>query len=205
MKKAAAVILLIMLSTPLQSRMEMKESIIVKRDYGPISYAEDLYECYRLPMYYTEDDLLQNIYYLQLALEAPFGWTHRAYCIIETKQQRQKYKDLMQMQFNYLITKNYIYAAGMYDKQHYYYYNEQFKEDIKKGYEYAKGYYEEALKYWKDARKLAVKTVKNPSYIELDRMVDKAYKIAKKDVDYGRTIARKLKEIEKKLALIEQS
>ena len=107
----------------------MEESTIVeKKDYGYIVYAEDYYRLYALPSYYAEYDLLRNVDYLERALDAPFDFVNRALTIIETEEAYTRYKDLMHMQFNYLITQNYIYLAGLYDKENYYFYNSQFDE-----------------------------------------------------------------------------
>lgn len=186
------------------SKSDMKRSTIaVKKDYGPIVYAEDYYRLYSLPLYFNEQDLLQNIVFLKDALNAPFDFVNRALTIIKTEDEYQKYKDLMHMQFNYLITQNYIYIAALYDKQNYYFYNSQFKEDIKKSYEYAVYFYKLAEERWVLAKEYALKVTKNKSKIEMDNLIDKAWKIRLGEIDYSKTATRQLKHIDDVLYKIE--
>ncbi len=186
------------------ARTGMREStLIVKKDYGYIRYAEDFYRLYSLPMYYNESDLFENLYYLTLALEAPFDFVNRALTIIETEKQYQKYKDLMHMQFNYLITQNYVYLGALYDKQNYYFYNDQFKEDITNSYEYAKYYYDLADKQWRETITFANKVLRNKSKVDMPHLIDKAYKISKGEINYSKTVTKRINVINKTLKEIE--
>lgn len=193
-------ILIIITQFSLFSATSMKKSTIVeKKDFGPIIYAEDYYRLYSLPMYFTESELLKNIEFLQMALDAPFDFANRALTIIETEEAYQRYKDLMHMQFNYLITQNYIYIASMYDKQHYYFYNSQFKDDIKKSFEYAVFFYNLAMERWTTTKEFAAKAVKNKAKLNMDSMIDKAYKINLGEIDYDKTAKRRIKSINEML------
>lgn len=199
------IILFIVLSiSNLYPKIDMKHSTIIeKKDYGYIVYAEDYYRLYSLPSYYAEYDLLRNVDYLERALNAPFDFVNRALTIIETEEAYTKYKDLMHMQFNYLITQNYIYLAGLYDKENYYFYNSQFDEDIKKSFEYAVYFYNLAKERWVITKDLAQKVMKNKSKLEMDNLIDKAYKIALGEIDYNKTADRQLKHIEEILNMME--
>lgn len=205
MKKAIKIIILsVILNLTLFSAVTMKEStIVVKKDYGPIVYAEDYYKLYSLPLYFNESNLLKNIDFLQRALDAPFDFVNRALTIIETEEAYQKYKDLMHMQFNYLIAQNYIYIAGMYDKRHYYFYNSQFKDDIRKSFEYAIFFYKLAEERWSVTREFASKVVKNRTKLNMDNLIDKAYKINLGEIDYDKTVKRRLISIDKMIAEME--
>lgn len=182
----------------------MKEStIVVKKDYGYITYAEDFYRLYSLPLYYDESDLFSNIYFLTLALEAPFDFVNRALTIIETEKEYSKYKDILHMQFSYLITQNYVYLGALYDKQNYYFYNDQFKEDITNSYEYAKYYYKLADIQWRQTILLANKVIRNKSKLDMPNLVDKAYKISKGEINYSKTVLKRINKINKIVANIE--
>ena len=203
MKKLIILFIILSISN-LYPKIDMKRSTIIeKKDYGYIVYAEDYYRLYSLPSYYAEYDLLRNVDYLERALNAPFDFVNRALTIIETEEAYTKYKDLMHMQFNYLITQNYIYLAGLYDKQNYYFYNSQFDEDIKKSFEYAVYFYNLAKERWIITKDLAQKVMKNKSKLEMDNLIDKAYKIALGEIDYNKTADRQLKHIEEILNMME--
>lgn len=203
MKKLVILFIILSISN-LYPKIDMKQSTIIeKKDYGYIVYAEDYYRLYSLPSYYAEYDLLRNVDYLERALNAPFDFVNRALTIIETEEAYTKYKDLMHMQFNYLITQNYIYLAGLYDKQNYYFYNSQFDEDIKKSFEYAVYFYNLAKERWIITKDLAEKVMKNKSKLEMDNLIDKAYKIALGEIDYNKTADRQLKHIEEILNMME--
>ena len=203
MKKLIILFIILSISN-LYPKIDMKHSTIIeKKDYGYIVYAEDYYRLYSLPSYYAEYDLLRNVDYLERALNAPFDFVNRALTIIETEEAYTKYKDLMHMQFNYLITQNYIYLAGLYDKENYYFYNSQFDEDIKKSFEYAVYFYNLAKERWAITKDLAQKVMKNKSKLEMDNLIDKAYKIALGEIDYNKTADRQLKHIEEILNMME--
>ncbi|WP_157149934.1 hypothetical protein [Brachyspira sp. SAP_772] len=203
MKKLIILFIILSISN-LYPKIDMKRSTIIeKKDYGYIVYAEDYYRLYSLPSYYAEYDLLRNVDYLERALNAPFDFVNRALTIIETEEAYTKYKDLMHMQFNYLITQNYIYLAGLYDKENYYFYNSQFDEDIKKSFEYAVYFYNLAKERWIITKELAQKVMKNKSKLEMDNLIDKAYKIALGEIDYNKTADRQLKHIEEILNMME--
>ena len=203
MKKLIILFIILSISN-LYPKIDMKRSTIIeKKDYGYIVYAEDYYRLYSLPSYYAEYDLLRNVDYLERALNAPFDFVNRALTIIETEEAYTKYKDIMHMQFNYLITQNYIYLAGLYDKQNYYFYNSQFDEDIKKSFEYAVYFYNLAKERWIVTKDLAEKVMKNKSKLEMDNLIDKAYKIALGEIDYNKTADRQLKHIEEILNMME--
>lgn len=195
----------IFFSASVSARVGMKESaIVVKKDYGHIVYAEDFYRLYAVPLHYSEQDLLQNINYLAMGLAAPFDFVNRALTVIKTEAEYTKYKDLLHMQFNYLIAQNYVYLGALYDKQNYYFYNSQFKDDIKESCEYAKYFYSLAETYWKEARRLASKAARNRAGIELDVLVDRAHKVANGEIDYGKTVRRRTAEINKIIAQIDK-
>lgn len=202
--KKLIILFVILCFNNLYPKIDMKHSTIIeKKDYGYIVYAEDYYRLYSLPSYYAEYDLLRNVDYLERALNAPFDFVNRALTIIETEEAYTKYKDLMHMQFNYLITQNYIYLAGLYDKENYYFYNSQFDEDIKKSFEYAVYFYNLAKERWIITKDLAQKVMKNKSKLEMDNLIDKAYKIALGEIDYNKTADRQLKHIEEILNMME--
>mgnify|MGYP001129952930 CR=1 FL=1 len=198
-------IIFVIFSLNLYSRVGFKESTIIeKKDYGYIVYAEDYYRLYSLPSYYSEYDMLKNVDYLERALKSPFDFVNRALTIIESEESYTRYKDLMHMQFNYLITQNYIYIAGLYDKENYYFYNSQFDEDIKKSFEYAIYFYNMAKERWIITKDLAQKVMLNKSKLEMDNLIDKAYKIALGEIDYNKTADRQLKHIENILEKMNQ-
>lgn len=193
------------ITVQLHARTDMKrEPFIVDKDYGPIVYAEDFYRLYALPQYYNEENLLVNIAFLKRALDAPFDFVNRALCIIENERQYEKYKALMRMQFCYLITQNLIYLAGLYDKEHYFFYNAQFKDDISNSLTFARFYYIEAEKWWASTVSYAVAVSKNSERLGLDTLVDRARKIRYGDIDYARTIRRRIPKIDAMLAEIQK-
>ena len=99
MKKITFIIFVIF-SLNLYSKVGFKESTIIeKKDYGYIVYAEDYYRLYSLPSYYSEYDMLKNVDYLERALNAPFDFVNRALTIIETEESYTRYKDLMHIVF----------------------------------------------------------------------------------------------------------
>jgi len=165
-----------------------------------LQFKEEFYKLYYLPSYYNKNDLKRNIVYLQIALKAAFDDPIRALIVPKTKQEYLKYKFLLKMHLNYLITKNYVMLGVRFDKFELRFYNKPYREDIIKSLDYARYYLETALIYWKQVLKY-YNEVLNSSYkrrLDLSYMEDVVYRIKTKQLDYKEIINKELDRIKKK-------
>ena len=166
-----------------------------------LRYLEEFYRMYYLPSQFESNDLQRNIFWLQIALKAPFAPPLYALVISEKETEYKKYQKLLQMHINYLLTKNLVYLAARFDKHKPVFFNKPYAKDIVRSLAIAKFFYEGATFYWKkvtfhyqDLTELKeFKTVKT----KLNFAEHLIYRIYVKDLDYQRIIDRKLTKLTK--------
>ncbi|MFW6138844.1 MAG: hypothetical protein ACOC7U_06705 [Spirochaetota bacterium] len=188
--KLLAVILILTLLSPL--------GLEARRLY----YAEEFY-LYVLNLYYTSPNLNRNIRFMQWALEAPFDNPVRSLALIKTEDDFKRYKALFKMHVNLLIIDSYLQLARRFDKPHIYFFNLQYAEQLKESFTVARYYYQIVLNYWKEAKKYSNQAEAIPARINLDAWEDEHYSIQSEKLDYQKVVEHRLKELEAKLARVE--
>ncbi len=170
-----------------------------------LAYVEEFYRLYYLPSYYSEDDLQRNVFWLQVALKAPFSPPIQALWVAQTKKQYEKYCVLMKMHIHYLMVKNLVYTAARFDKHELAFHDKPFKKEILESLAVARYYYQFGLVYWeqvlvfqKEASEMGLKT-----RVNLDFLNDLAFRVRTRELDYKRIITRKILELEKKVVFYE--
>ena len=162
-----------------------------------ILYKEEFYRLYYLPLYHREANYIRNIHWLKWAMKVAFAPPIRALTVCETPSQYEKYKILVKMHLNYLMTKNTVLLAARFDKHKPVWFNRPYKESILKSLKIARHYYTSALDHWEKVlyyQRLA-SSLKG-TRIELDFLEDMIYKIEVGEVDYKRVVNRQLKKLE---------
>jgi hypothetical protein len=167
-----------------------------------IMYKEQYYKLYHIHANQYPDDTVENIYWLEKALKAPFTNALYAFAPVTTLEQYEKYKYLFMMHINLKLIEQHLYLANKWNKRHAYFYNAPWKEENLKSLETAETCFRAALTYWKDAEDWANKARdKRFRFMRLDRIdfwEDEAYRIVEeKTLDYGKTIGRELALLEK--------
>ena len=170
-----------------------------------LAYVEEFYRLYYLPLSYNEDDLHRNVFWLQIALKAPFSPPIQALWIAKTKKQYEKYCVLMKMHIHYLMVKNLVYMAARFDKHQLAFHDKPFKKEILESLAVARYYYQFGLVYWgqviefqKESREVGLKI-----RVDLDFLNDLAFRVRTRELDYKRIITRKILELEKKITFYE--
>ncbi len=158
-------------------------------------YVEDYYKLYGMKLYYNENSLRKNIFYLQRALRSKFRHPSNALVKVELKKEYKKYRKLMFMHINLLIMRNILKIATRYDKRKIYFHDITFSEDISKSLVIAKKYYKDAFPYWKRAKKYAKEASKIKITTELSQFESERYRIKTKDLDYKRIIDNHIKKL----------
>lgn len=159
-------------------------------------YVEDFYKLYGMKLYYNENSLRKNIYYLQHALNSKFRHPSKTLVKVESKKEYKKYRKLLFMHINLLIMKNILKIATRYDKKRIYFHDITFAEDISKSLEIAKKYYKDAIPYWNQAKKYATAASKIKITTELSNFESERFRIKTKDLDYKRIINNHIKKID---------
>jgi hypothetical protein len=165
-------------------------------------YAEEFY-LYVLNLYYTNPNLERNIRFMQWALEAPFDNQVRSLAKIETESDWYRYKSLFRMHVNLLIIDSYLQLARRFDKEHVYFYNLWFAEELHESFTIARYYYETARNYWDEVVKHAAETEETPGRIDLDHWEEELYLIQTGELNYGEIIADHLRKLDARVNQVE--
>lgn len=171
----------------------------------PIMYAEHYYKLYHLNLYRYPEDYLQNLYYLELALEAPFANPLNAMARVETEKEHEYYRALFKMHCNLKMTENYRYLGAKFDKRHAYWYNAPFRKINIESLDKAENLFKMAEYYWKEAQLWSDKAAEF-EYLVLDELqfwMDESWRIRHGELDYGKYIGRDLARVEKVRAAFE--
>jgi hypothetical protein len=184
----AALLTMLMLPTQVQARK--------------LYYAEEFY-LYALNLYHTNPNLERNIRFMQWALQAPFDNQVRSLALIENEQDFRRYKALFRMHVNLLIIDSYLKLATRFDKQHVYYFNLWYAEELRESFTFAKYFYQISRNYWDEAKKHADSAEGIPGRINIDYWEDEQYLIQTGELDYGLIIDEHLQKLEERLETVE--
>lgn len=165
-------------------------------------YAEEFY-LYALNLYHTNPNLERNIRFMQWALKAPFDNQVRSLALIENEQDFRRYKALFRMHVNLLIIDSYLKLATRFDKQHVYYFNLWYAEELKESFTFARYFYKVSFNYWEEAKKHAESAEQIPGRINIDFWEDEQYLIQTGELDYGLIIDEHLQKLEQRLETVE--
>ena len=93
-----------------------------------IQYAEQFYKLGHKSLHRYPQDSAENIWYLSMALRAPFANPLNALAVIENETEWEKYRNLFVMHVYLRITNEYLEMAAKYDKFKAYFYNYPWKK-----------------------------------------------------------------------------
>lgn len=168
-----------------------------------IRYAEQFYMLYVKNMSEVTNNILRNITYLKLALQAPFAPVVQSLYPAETQEEYIRYKYLFKMHVNFMLVRSYLQLGDRFYKEHIYYYNYLYKDAIYKSLLWAKFYYEIAYQYWDKVlkyQKLAQRFEKHRT--KADKWEDEYYLIKAKQLNYKFIIERRLNDVENNIQYI---
>ncbi|HUZ18022.1 MAG TPA: hypothetical protein VMV68_06525 [Spirochaetia bacterium] len=163
-----------------------------------ITYAEQWYQLYHLHLYQYPDDSMENIWYLEQALKAPFANPLYALAKINNKLQWERYKDLFAMHVNLLLIQQYRILGSKYDKQVAYFYNYPWKQENLDSLNTAEKLFKVAQEFWKVAVDWSNKA-SDLSIVQLPAIQyweDESYRIQTGDLDYEAIIDGDLARLE---------
>jgi hypothetical protein len=166
-----------------------------------VQYKEQYYRLYHLHYIQYPDDTMENIYWLEKAIQADFANPLYALALIEDKIQWEKYRNLFMMHINLKLIEQYLYLGNKWNKRNAYFYNAPWKDINLESLETAEACFRAALYYWKDAVEWAAKAREGRfRWINLERIQfweDEAGRIENKSLDYEKIIRRELALLEK--------
>jgi hypothetical protein len=165
-------------------------------------YAEEFY-LYVMNLYQTNPSLERNIRFMQWALEAPFANQVQSLARIETVHDFRRYKALFRMHVNLLIIDSYLQLARRFDKEHVYFFNYWFAEELQESFTVARYYYEICFNYWEEARKYAGQASGVPARIDIEAWEDELYAIETGELDYASIISGHLEKLRQRTDQVE--
>lgn len=166
-----------------------------------VQYKEQYYRLYHLHYIQYPDDTMENIYWLEKAIQADFANPLYALALIENETQWEKYRSLFMMHMNLKLIEQYLLLGSKWDKRNAYFYNAPWKEENLESLKTAETCYNAALSYWKTAKDWANKAAeKRFRFIFLERVQfweDEAARIGEGSLDYERIVNRELARLQK--------
>ncbi|MFA6506896.1 MAG: hypothetical protein WCT14_12380, partial [Treponemataceae bacterium] len=146
-------------------------------------------------------DTMENIYWLEKAIQADFANPLYALALIENETQWEKYRSLFMMHMNLKLIEQYLLLGSKWDKRVAYFYNAPWKEQNLESLKTAETCYNAALSYWETAKDWAEKAGdKRFRFIFLERVQfweDEASRIGEGALDYERIVNRELSRLQK--------
>ena len=166
-----------------------------------VKYKEDFYRLFHVHYQQYPDDCIENIYWLEKAVQADFANPQFADCKIETKNQWEKYRYLYMMHLNLKLIEQHLRLGRIYDKKVAYFYDAPWKDEYLRNLEKAKSCYEAGLYYWQEAKLWVEKASAhnfNFLYItDLQYMEDERERISNGSLNYDTIIRRELTRLQK--------
>ena len=158
-----------------------------------ILYAEQFYRLYHLHFYQNPDNTMENIVWLEKALEADFCNPLYALAAIEDKEEWRHYRYLFKMHVNLKLVELYRTLGSRFDKRKAYFFNAPWKRQNLESLKTAEQMYSIALYYWDWAREWAMKLKGSPYHLEeIQKWEDENYRILTGELDYEDILGEQL-------------
>ena len=162
-------------------------------------YKEDFYKLYHIHYQQYPDDCMENIYWLEKAVQADFCNPLYAKAKITTEDQYEKYRYLFMMHLNLKLIEQHLRLGRIYDKKALYFYDAPWAAEYKSNLEKTKSCYEAGYYYWKEAclwaEKANIGKFKFLFIQELQNFEDERERIYTGELNYKKTLDRELKRV----------
>lgn len=168
-----------------------------------LRYVEEFYLLYTQNHMTDTDSIGRNIQYLKYALDAPFIHSIQALAEITTLEQRDQYRKLLIMRITFLLAQEYVRYGWRFDQEEVIFYNRQFRTELLGSFEYARSCYQMALQYWQETLKIARDALRVRLLVRgavLEDIYNEARRILSGDLDYGKTINFRIRDVDVKKA-----
>ncbi|MCL2410580.1 MAG: hypothetical protein FWC97_02950 [Treponema sp.] len=165
------------------------------------TYKEQFFRLFHMNHHATPDDIMENIFWLEQALKAPFANPLWALTRIENEIQWQRYRYLFTMHLNLKMVEQYLFLANHWNKREAFFFNAPFRDQNLESLDIAEKCFRTALIYWDEAVYWAQKANERRfRWIDLPGVqfwIDSAFRIENGRLDYGRTIRRELNNLQR--------
>ena len=166
-----------------------------------VKYKEDYYRLYHVHYQQLPDDCMENIYWLEKAVNADFCNPQYAMAKIETEAQWEKYRALFMMHLNLKLIEQHLRLGRIYDKDVAYFYDAPWKDEYLRDLEKALSCYEACYYYWEEAKLWAEKANVTKYYFlyitDQQAWEDERERIVTGKLDYERILDRETSRVRK--------
>ncbi|MCQ2592225.1 MAG: hypothetical protein MJ188_05525 [Treponema sp.] len=165
-----------------------------------VKYKEDFYKLYHVHYQQYPDDCIENIYWLEKAVQADFCNPQFVGFKIETEKQWEKYRYLFQMHLNLKLIEQHLRLGRTYDKKCIYFYDAPWKDEYLNNLEKTLSCYQAGLYYWQEAKLWAEKA--NASSFNFLFITDKQNwedereRIKNGELNYEKMLCREIERVQ---------
>ncbi len=169
-----------------------------------VKYKEDYYKLYHVHYQQYPDDCIENIYWLEKAMQADFCNPLYTDVKITTEKQWEKYRYLFQMHINLKLIEQHLRLGRIYDKKCIYFYDSPWKDEYLNNMEKALSCYKAGLYYWKEA-KIWFEKSNNATFnflfiSEKQNWEDERERIFTGELNYETMLNREISRLEKNIS-----
>lgn len=166
-----------------------------------VKYKEDYYKLFHIHYQQYPDDVMENIYWLEKAVQADFANPLYANAKIETEKDWEKYRYLFMMHINLKLIEQHLRLGRVYDKQVAHFYDAPWKDLYIENLEKALSCYQSGLYYWQEAslwaEKANVGKFKFLFLTDIQNWEDERERIGTGALDYEKILNREIKRVQK--------
>ena len=172
-----------------------------------VKYKEDWYKLYHVHYQQYPDDCMENIYWLERAVEADFCNPLYTGIRFKTEKQWEKYRYLFMMHINLKLIEQHLRLGKTYNKQEIYFYDAAWKDEYLNDLNKALSCYKTGLFYWNEAKLWCEKS--NASSFnflfitEKQNWEDERQRIVDGNLDYQKILEREISRVEKNIKQLE--
>lgn len=172
-----------------------------------VKYKEDYYRLFHVHYQQFPDDCMENIYWLEKAVQADFANPLYAEAKIETEKDWEKYKFLFQMHINLKLIEQHQRLGRIYDKKVSNFYDAPWKDTYVENLKKALSCYQAGLYYWTEAKLWAEKAnVAKFRFLfltDIQNWEDERERIADGSLNYEKILNRDIARVQKVIAEFE--
>lgn len=173
-----------------------------------VKYKEDYYKLFHVHYQQFPDDCMENIYWLEKAVQADFANPLYANAKIETENDWEKYRFLFQMHVNLKLIEQHQRLGRIYDKKVAHFYDAPWKDVYIENLKKALSCYQAGLYYWTEAKLWAEKAnVTKFQFLilqDIQNWEDERERIGNGKLDYEKILNRDIERVKKVIAEFEK-
>lgn len=166
-----------------------------------VKYKEDYYKLFHVHYQQYPDDVMENIYWLEKAVQADFCNPLYAGVKIDNEDDWEKYRYLFMMHINLKLIEQHLRLGRTYDKKNAKFYDAPWKDLYIENLKKAKSCYEAGLYYWQEAKLWAEKAnvgkFKFLFLTDIQNWEDERERVGNGNLDYDKILNREISRVQK--------